>query len=107
MHGGVTARRKRNVRRVAELATMRQERRDQRHVQGNVRMEAVEAGQSGKRVVEATGLSKAYEGRVIVDEFTMRIGRGDRVGVVGPNGAGKTTLINLLTGDTARPMPER
>jgi ABC transport system ATP-binding/permease protein len=98
MHGGVTGRRKRNVRRVAELARMRTERRDQRQVQGNVRLTATEGGQSGKLVIETKGISKSYDGRPIVDDLSLRIGRGDRLGIVGPNGAGKTTLIGLLTG---------
>ncbi len=101
MHGGVTARRKRNVRRVAELQTMRRERREARKVQGNVVLEASEASASGKLVIEAKAVSKAYDGRAIVSDLSIRIARGDRVGVVGPNGAGKTTLIGLLTGAIA------
>ncbi len=98
MHGGVSARRKRNVRRVAELGDLRQQKRDARPVTGNVRLEAQDAAASGKLVIEAKGISKAFDGRAIVSDLTMRIGRGDRVGLVGPNGAGKTTLISLLTG---------
>jgi ATP-binding cassette subfamily F protein uup len=101
MHGGVTARRKRNVRRVAELDAMRQQRRDARPVTGNVRMESQDAVASGKLVVEAKGLSKAYDGRAIVRDLSIRIARGDRLGLVGPNGAGKTTLVGLLTGALA------
>src|SRR5690606_15494839 len=99
MHGGVTGRRKRNMRRVAELRAMRQERAEQRRVQGNVVLEASEAQLSGKLVIEATGLTKSYGGSPVVSDFSMRIQRGDRVGFVGPNGAGKTTLIRMLTGD--------
>ena len=101
MHGGVTGRRKRNVRRVAELSRMRSERRDQRQVQGNVRLTTTEGGQSGKLVIEAKGIAKAYDGRPIVADLSLRVGRGDRLGIVGPNGAGKTTLIGLLTGTLA------
>ncbi|MGD9803628.1 MAG: ABC-F family ATP-binding cassette domain-containing protein [Hyphomicrobiaceae bacterium] len=101
MHGGVTARRKRNVRRVAELDALRRQRRDARAVPGNVRMENQEAGASGKLVIEAKGISKSYDGRAIVDDLSLRVARGDRVGLVGPNGAGKTTLIGLLTGAVA------
>ncbi len=98
MHGGVTGRRKRNVKRVARLNELRHERREARGVQGNVRMSAVDAGTSGKLVIEAQGIGKAYEGRPIVEDLSIRIARGDRIGIVGPNGAGKTTLIGLLTG---------
>ena len=98
MHGGVTARRKRNVKRVARLADMRQSRRDARLSVGNVRMEAVEADKSGKLVIEARQVTKAYGGLPIVNDLSLRVGRGDRLGIVGPNGAGKTTLIGLLTG---------
>jgi ATP-binding cassette subfamily F protein uup len=98
MHGGVTARRKRNVRRVRELAELRQERRNHRRVEGNVKLEASDARLSGKLVIEAIDLVKAYPERVLVDRFSTRIMRADRVGFVGPNGAGKTTLVKLLIG---------
>ena len=101
MHGGVTARRKRNVRRVRELAELRQTRTNERRAQGNVRLEASLAGQSGKLVIEAEGLTKAYGDAAVVKDFSTRILRGDRVGIVGPNGSGKTTLVNLLTGALA------
>ncbi len=101
MHGGVTARRKRNVRRVAELAQLRQVRREARQQVGKVAMEASEAAQSGKLVVEAVGLHKAFGAHVVVRDFSIRIARGDRIGLVGPNGAGKTTLLKLLLGELA------
>lgn len=98
MHGGVTGRRKRNMRRVAELRTMRQERSEQRRAQGNVVLEVADSQLSGKLVAEAKGVTKSYGGSPVVADFSMRILRGDRVGFVGPNGAGKTTLIRMLTG---------
>jgi len=101
MHGGVTARRKRNVRRVAELAALRQTKREARRVQGNVRLEASEAQTSGKLIVEATDITKSFGAGPVVQAFSTRIGRGDRVGLVGPNGAGKTTLLKMLIGELA------
>jgi ATP-binding cassette subfamily F protein uup len=95
---GVTARRKRNVRRLEGLQTLRQDRRDQKRVTGDVRMSVTEGTTSGAMVVDADEISKAFGERVIVRDFTTRIIRGDRVGVVGANGAGKTTLLRLLTG---------
>ncbi|WP_419896679.1 ABC-F family ATP-binding cassette domain-containing protein [Roseomonas sp. USHLN139] len=98
MRYGVTARRKRNVRRVAELAGLRQQRRDRRAAQGGVKMAAAEGEGSGSQVVSAEGISKFYGERAVVKDFSTRILRGDRVGIVGPNGAGKTTLLSMLTG---------
>src|SRR6478735_9153844 len=95
---GVTARRKRNVRRLGNLYAMRQERREQRGAVGTVNMTLAESEKSGTLVVEAERISKAYDDRVLVSDLSLRILRGDRLGIVGPNGAGKTTLINLLTG---------
>ena len=98
MHGGVTGRRKRNVRRVRELRAMRREVSEQRQATGNVRLDVAEGGMSGKLVAETKSISKSYDGKPIVRDLSMRIMRGDRLGLVGPNGAGKTTLIKLLTG---------
>jgi ATP-binding cassette subfamily F protein uup len=101
MRYGVTARRKRNVRRVAELQALRQSRRDARRAAGSVAMSAAEAERSGALVIEAKGISKSYGGGPIVADFSARIQRGDRIGIVGPNGSGKTTLVSLLTGALA------
>ena len=97
---GVTARRKRNMRRVANLDALRKERKEQRRAVGSVVLGAAEAEQSGTLVVEAEGVSKAFE-RPVVTDLSLRVLRGDRLGIVGPNGAGKTTLINLMTGGLA------
>ncbi len=99
MRYGVTARRKRNVRRVGELAGLRQRRREALSATGNVRMAASEAEGGGSVVMKAEGVTKAYGDQPpVVRDFSTRILRRDRVGIVGPNGAGKTTLLNLLTG---------
>jgi len=98
---GVSGRRKRNVRRVAELADMKRERRETRHALGTVDMTATDAPLSSKLLIEAVNVSKSYGARPIVSEVSLRILRGDRVGIVGPNGAGKTTLLRLLTGALA------
>lgn len=98
LHKGVTARRKRNMGRLRALMDLRQQRRDQRQRAGDVTITTNEAESSGKRVIETKNISKAYDGRTIVQPFSTRILRGDRVGVIGPNGAGKTTLVRMLTG---------
>jgi ATP-binding cassette subfamily F protein uup len=98
---GVTARRKRNVRRLEALGELRKTRREYRGAAGKAAIEAAQAEKSGALVIEAKGVSKRFGDRPIVANFSTRIIRGDRVGVVGPNGSGKTTLVNLLTGTLA------
>ena len=101
MRYGVTARRKRNMRRVGELADLRRERREALRSVGVAAMIAQDAKASGALVIEAERISKAYGDRPIVRDFSLRVMRRDRIGVVGANGAGKTTLINMLTGALA------
>ncbi len=98
---GVTARRKRNQKRLADLRALRIRRKERRAAQGTARLSAAQADLSGQLVVAAEGVSKSFGNRPIVRDFSTRIMRGDRVGIVGPNGAGKTTLLNLLTGALA------
>jgi ABC transport system ATP-binding/permease protein len=95
---GVTARRKRNVRRMARLQSLRQARRDFRRSMGKAVMDAPETPASGALVIEANKVGKTYADRRIVDNYSTRIQRGDRIGIVGANGSGKTTLANLLAG---------
>src|SRR6185437_4556134 len=95
---GVTARRKRNVKRLGDLHALRKKRKEQRGAQGTVKLQAAEAELSGRLVVVAEDVSKAFDGRTVVRHLSTRVLRGDRIGIVGPNGAGKTTLLNLLTG---------
>jgi ATP-binding cassette subfamily F protein uup len=95
---GVSGRRKRNMRRVGQLQTLRERRRTYRATAGDVAITAGSAAPSGARVIEAIGVGKSYGDRAIVADFSTRIQRGDRLGIVGPNGSGKTTLISLLTG---------
>ncbi len=98
---GVSGRRKRNVKRLGDLHRMRAERRQRVAPTSEVRLEASEAQLSGKLVIEAVKIGKSYGERVIVDDFSTRVMRGDRLGIIGANGAGKTTLVNLLTGKLA------
>ena len=101
MRYGVTARRKRNMRRVDLLAKLRKDRREHVGALGAVRMAASAGDLSGKLVAEAKAMSKSFGDRVIVDKLDLLVMRGDRLGIVGPNGAGKTTLIKLITGALA------
>ncbi|TIW15169.1 MAG: ABC-F family ATP-binding cassette domain-containing protein, partial [Mesorhizobium sp.] len=86
---GVTARRKRNMRRLGELQAMRQRFRSHRGAEGTATMVASDAADSGKLVIEAKGIEKSFGDLTVVKGFSTRIQRGDRVGLVGPNGAGK------------------
>ena len=101
MRYGVTGRRKRNIRRVGELAALRERRKTWRGVAGQANLTAGSAAPSGVLVIEADGIAKSFGERTIVSDFSTRIQRGDRIGIVGPNGSGKTTLVGLLTGTLA------
>ncbi|MFD1796171.1 ABC-F family ATP-binding cassette domain-containing protein [Paracoccus aurantiacus] len=98
---GISARRKRNMGRVRALQELRAERAAQIRRQGAAAMALDSGPQSGKRVIEAQGISKSFGDRVILKPFDLRVLRGDRVAFVGPNGVGKTTLIKMLTGQIA------
>jgi len=98
---GISARRKRNQGRVRALQELRAERSSQIRRQGAASM-ALESGpKSGKLVAEAEVISKAYGDKVILQDFSIKIQRGDRIALVGPNGVGKTTLLRMLLGQEA------
>lgn len=96
---GISARRKRNQGRVRALQDLRAERAGQIRRQGTAAMALGEGPTSGKKVIEAFGLSKEYAGKRIVEGFDLTVMRGDRIAFVGPNGVGKTTLIKMLLGE--------
>jgi len=98
---GVTARRKRNQRRLAALHDLRRARREGRPSGASLRLAATEADRSGRLIAVAEGVSKSWGDRTVVRDFSAKLLRGDRVGIVGANGAGKTTLLRLLTGELA------
>lgn len=95
---GIKARRTRNEGRVRALESMRLERSKRREQQGKVNMSVSEAGMSGHMVIEAENISHSFNDRTIIKHFSMRIMRGDRIGLIGPNGIGKSTLLNILLG---------
>ena len=101
LHKGVTARRKRNMGRLRALHSLRRDRTDRREATGQVNFSVSEREVSGKRVIDVVDLDKSFGERSIVKDFSTRIMRGDRIGLVGPNGAGKTTLLNMLIGSLA------
>ena len=98
---GVAARRKRNVRRLADLHELRARTRQLRGPAGGPKLAASEGEISGRMVVVADGVSKSFGDKAVVRNVTTRVLRGDRLGIIGANGAGKTTLLNLLTGAMA------
>ena len=97
---GIQARRTRNEGRVRALKKMREERSQRRERQGtaNINLNTVN-GKSGKVVIEAEHLNASFDERVIIRDFSCRVLRGDKVGIIGPNGCGKSTLIKILTGE--------
>jgi len=98
---GVEARRTRNEGRVRRLEKLREDRAARRERIGNLRISLDSGERSGKLVAELEGVGKSFGARTLVRDLSMRIMRGDRLGVIGPNGAGKTTLLRLLLGEIA------
>lgn len=97
LHKGVTARRRRNMGRLRRLQQLRQERREQIKMTGSVNLEAETADLRSKLVIEAKHISKSFGDREIIKDFSIKVIKGNKIGIVGPNGSGKTTLIKLLT----------
>lgn len=97
LHKGVTARRRRNMGRLRRLQQLRLERKEQIKRIGSIDLEIAEGDFRSKLVIEAKHIFKSFGSRDIVKDFSVRIIKGNKIGIVGPNGAGKTTLIKLLT----------
>ncbi|WP_163833644.1 ATP-binding cassette ATPase Uup [Spartinivicinus ruber] len=93
---GIKARRTRNEGRVRALKALREERAQRRNVQGKAKIQVDSGEASGKLVLEAKGISHSYTEQPLIKDFSIRLLRGDKVGLIGPNGVGKSTLLKLL-----------
>jgi len=96
---GISARRTRNQGRLRRLGDLREERQGRPKTQNMAELKADSGQKSGRLVSELTEVSKSYGDRVIISDFSMRLMRGDRLGIIGPNGAGKTTLLKMICGE--------
>ena len=98
---GIKARRTRNEGRVRALKKMRVDRQQRRNKLGTARLQLQEAEKSGRLVTAVEGVRHSFDGSPLINDFSMTIFRGDRIGLVGPNGCGKSTLLQSLVGRNA------
>ncbi len=103
---GVKARRTRDEGRVKALESMRKEKQAQRQLIGQVKMQAGESDRSGNLVIKALNLGFSYGDKCLIKDYSTRIMRGDKIGVIGPNGSGKTTLLKILVGQLSPQVGE-
>ncbi|MES2403101.1 MAG: ATP-binding cassette domain-containing protein [Pseudomonadota bacterium] len=96
---GIKARRTRNEGRVRALEALRNERSKRRELAGNVKMTLGQTQASGKKVIDLKHVSHGFDGRVLIENLSTTVMRGDRIGIIGPNGAGKSTLLKIMLGE--------